>query len=72
MNQLGLLADGVAFSARDRFVLMLSALVHDVDHPGHSNLFEVRIKSSLALLYNDQSVLEMHHLALAFNIMSQR
>lgn len=37
---------------------------------GHNNAFEVRSKSSLALLYNDQNVLEMHHLALAFNIMS--
>jgi hypothetical protein len=38
--------------------------------PGHNNAFEVRSKSSLALLYNDQNVLEMHHLAIAFNIMS--
>ena len=30
----------------------------------------MRSKSSLALLYNDQNVLENHHLSLAFNIMS--
>jgi len=57
-------------SDKERFMLMLAALVHDVDHPGHSNFFEVASRSSLALLYNDQSVLENHHLALAFNIMS--
>lgn len=57
------------FTERERFQLMLSALCHDIDHPGHSNRFEVATKSSLALLYNDQSVLENHHLTLAFNIM---
>ena len=41
----------------------------DVDHPGHNNSFEVQLQSSLALLYNDTSVLENHHLSLAFNIM---
>lgn len=41
----------------------------DIDHPGHNNSFEVRQQTSLALLYNDQSVLENHHLSLAFNIM---
>jgi len=43
-----------------------------VDHPGLNNHFEVCTKSSLSLLYNDQSVLENHHLALAFSIMSNR
>lgn len=31
----------------------LSAAAHDVDHPGHNNLFESKTKSKLAMLYND-------------------
>jgi len=68
---LGLLHDSY-FTDKERFVLMLAALVHDLDHPGNNNAFEVQKKSSLALLYNDQSVLENHHLSLAFNIMENR
>jgi cAMP-specific phosphodiesterase 4 len=55
-------------SDKERFMLMLAALVHDVDHPGHSNFFEVASRSSLALLYNDQSVLENHHIALHHSV----
>ena len=53
------------------FSLLLSALVHDVDHPGNTNLFEVNTKSELALLYNDQAVLENHHCSVAFRLMRQ-
>lgn len=72
LMKLDLISSENILSERERFIIMLSALVHDVDHPGHNNYFEVRTKSSLALLYNDQSVLENHHLALAFNIMSNK
>ena len=51
------------------FAIMLSAVVHDIDHPGNSNLFETNSKSELALLYNEQSVLENHHCSMAFRIM---
>jgi len=51
------------------FSVMLSAVVHDIDHPGNSNLYEINSKSELALLYNEQSVLESHHCSMAFRIM---
>ncbi len=51
------------------FSIMLSAVVHDIDHPGNSNLYEINSKSELALLYNEQSVLENHHCSMAFRIM---
>ena len=54
------------FSPLNIFVIMLCALVHDVDHPGNTNLFEINSSSELALLYNDQSVLENHHCSTAF------
>jgi cAMP-specific phosphodiesterase 4/calcium/calmodulin-dependent 3',5'-cyclic nucleotide phosphodiesterase len=33
--------------------LLISAGAHDVDHPGHNNVFEAKTKSKLATLYND-------------------
>ncbi|CDW84348.1 3 5-cyclic nucleotide phosphodiesterase family protein [Stylonychia lemnae] len=46
--------------------LVISAAAHDVDHPGNNNLFEIKSKSKLATLYNDQAVLENHHTATFF------
>jgi hypothetical protein len=54
-----------------RFGLLLSALVHDIHHPGNTNLFEINNKSELAIIYNDQSVLENHHCATAFRLMNR-
>ncbi|KDO33651.1 hypothetical protein SPRG_19267 [Saprolegnia parasitica CBS 223.65] len=53
----------------DRFGCLLAALCHDIDHPGHSNVFEVNSKSGLALLHNDDAVLERHHAATTFRLL---
>lgn len=45
---------------------VIAALAHDVDHPGLSNGFLVNSVDEMALLYNDQSVLENHHVAQTF------
>ncbi len=45
--------------------------VHDFDHRGFNNAFEVNSKSELAIRYNDASVLENHHVAATFAIMRQ-
>jgi cAMP-specific phosphodiesterase 4 len=50
----------------DIFFSLLSGAAHDMDHPGTNNAFEMKSKSKLALLYNDQSVLEHHHAASFF------
>jgi len=47
---------------------MIAAAGHDVDHPGHNNMFEMKNKSVLATIYNDKSVLENHHVATLFKI----
>eukprot|EP00347_Sterkiella_histriomuscorum_P012408 403368693 len=46
--------------------LFISSAAHDVDHPGNNNVFETKTRSKLALLYNDQAVLENHHAATFF------
>ena len=48
------------------FAVLLSAAVHDVEHPGKTNAFHVKLRTELAVTYNDVSVLENHHLAHAF------
>lgn len=52
------------------FGLMISCITHDIDHPGNTNSFERKIKSNLALMYNDNSVLENHHCATTFYILN--
>lgn len=53
------------------FALLFAALMHDVDHPGNNNEFEINSKSPLALIYNDTSVLESHHASLAFRLLEK-
>jgi hypothetical protein len=53
------------------YAFLLSALVHDVDHPGKTNLFEINSGSPLAMLYNDASVLENHHCSIGFELMQK-
>mmetsp|Transcript_48086 Transcript_48086/g.120215 ORF Transcript_48086/g.120215 Transcript_48086/m.120215 type:complete len:345 (+) Transcript_48086:3-1037(+) len=50
------------------FALIVSALCHDLEHPGVNNPFLVASRSDLATLYNDRSVLENHHCCRAFQL----
>eukprot|EP00002_Diphylleia_rotans_P024446 TRINITY_DN4827_c0_g1_i1.p1 TRINITY_DN4827_c0_g1~~TRINITY_DN4827_c0_g1_i1.p1 ORF type:complete len:586 (+),score=106.82 TRINITY_DN4827_c0_g1_i1:68-1825(+) len=52
----------------DFLALMVSAIVHDIDHRGCNNAFEVNTCSALALKYNDISVLENHHVSFLFTL----
>jgi hypothetical protein len=54
------------------FAVIFSALIHDLDHPGNTNAFEVNSMSQRAVLYNDQSVLENHHCSSAFRLMDKK
>ncbi|KAI9756849.1 MAG: hypothetical protein M4579_003685 [Chaenotheca gracillima] len=47
----------------DALTLLISAIGHDVGHPGVNNAFLVTLNAPLAQLYNDQSVLESFHCA---------
>ena len=50
------------------FSILISALVHDIGHPGNNNLFEINTCSELACRYNDLSVLEQFHCHLSFEL----
>lgn len=50
---------------------LIAALGHDVDHPGHTNGFEIVSGSQLALLYSDESVLERHHAYTTFRLIAK-
>lgn len=47
----------------DALALLVSAIGHDVGHPGVNNFFLVKLNAPLAQLYNDNSVLEAFHCA---------
>ena len=49
--------------------ILVAAAVHDFDHPGVTNNFLVSTSHQLAILYNDRSVLENHHVASAWKLM---
>ncbi|XP_014227076.1 cAMP-specific 3',5'-cyclic phosphodiesterase isoform X4 [Trichogramma pretiosum] len=57
------------FTALEITAALFAATIHDVDHPGLTNQFLINSSSELALMYNDESVLENHHLAVAFKLL---
>ena len=59
------------FSPLEVLAALFAAAVHDADHPGVTNQFLVNTQSDLALMYNDISVLENHHVATAFKQLRQ-
>lgn len=59
------------FDMNDRVASLLAAAVHDLNHPGRTNAFLCNSNNDLAILYNDQAVLEHHHVSLAFQLTRQ-
>jgi hypothetical protein len=58
-----------ALTSLDTFSLVIAAVMHDYRHKGVNNVFLVETRDPLALMHNDQSVLERHHAAEAFLLM---
>ncbi|KAK7070350.1 hypothetical protein SK128_004347 [Halocaridina rubra] len=57
------------FTSLEILAAIFAAAIHDVDHPGLTNQYLINSSSELALMYNDESVLENHHLAVAFKLL---
>lgn len=55
----------------DMYALMVSALCHDVAHPGFTTPFLVETRHELAVRYNDASPLEAMHCSKLFDICNQ-
>lgn len=54
-----------------RFLLMVSTLVHDVDHPGNDNQWEIKTQSSLAHRFDNKSVLEQRSVEVTRQLLSR-
>eukprot|EP00298_Acanthocystis_sp_HF-20_P016659 c21545_g3_i1.p1 GENE.c21545_g3_i1~~c21545_g3_i1.p1 ORF type:complete len:474 (+),score=162.42 c21545_g3_i1:61-1482(+) len=48
---------------------LVSAGIHDYDHPGTNNNFLIRTNHELALRYNNRSVLENHHASAGLQVL---
>ena len=59
------------FSPLEVLAALFAAAIHDVDHPGFTNQYLVNTNSDLALMYNDISVLENHHLSTGFKLLRE-
>jgi hypothetical protein len=56
-------------STVDIMCCYIAAIIHDYDHPGYSNVYLINIQDEMSILYNDQRVLENHHLAKAWELL---
>uniref|UniRef100_A0A8C1LUT9 Phosphodiesterase n=1 Tax=Cyprinus carpio TaxID=7962 RepID=A0A8C1LUT9_CYPCA len=59
------------FTDLEIMAALFASAIHDVDHPGFTNQFLINTNSELALMYNDASVLENHHLAVGFKLLQE-
>lgn len=51
---------------------LISSSIHDFQHPGLNNAFLMNSTHDLAVLYNDTSVLENHHVAASFALLRDK
>ncbi|XP_068541996.1 dual specificity calcium/calmodulin-dependent 3',5'-cyclic nucleotide phosphodiesterase 1A isoform X5 [Anas acuta] len=51
--------------------MIFAAAIHDYEHTGTTNNFHIQTRSDVAILYNDRSVLENHHVSAAYRLMQE-
>ncbi|XP_062813152.1 dual specificity calcium/calmodulin-dependent 3',5'-cyclic nucleotide phosphodiesterase 1A isoform X2 [Anolis carolinensis] len=57
------------FTDLEILAFIFGTSIHDYDHPGTTNHFHVATRSETAILYNDKSVLENHHVSAVYHLM---
>lgn len=62
---------GITSDPLTRFAVVFSALIHDVDHMGVSNMQLVKEKDPLAKLYRDKSVAEQNSIDIAWDLLME-
>jgi hypothetical protein len=60
-----------SFSNLDILTMLVTAIMHDYQHPGVNNNYEMRTQSDRALLYNDQAILENFHCTSFFRLIKE-
>ncbi|KAL7989918.1 hypothetical protein Chor_012584 [Crotalus horridus] len=55
----------------EALAIIFAAAIHDYEHTGTTNSFHIQTKSDTAILYNDRSVLENHHISAVFRMMQE-
>jgi len=63
------LTELIYLNTLDILSIVISALLHDIGHPGLNNNFQINSQSELALIYNDKSVLENYHISEASKLL---
>lgn len=53
------------------FGLLVSAVCHDANHDGFTNVYNVKAETPLGILFKNQSVMETHHCQVAINVISK-
>ena len=56
----------------EKIGVLVSAICHDVCHPGRSNAFLAATHDPIAIRFGNQSILEHHSIAVTFDIMKHR
>ena len=67
----GGLKDVLKLDNLEQMSCLISAAMHDFDHPGVNSVFLVNMNDEKAVRHNDASVLENHHLAMSFSLMRE-
>ena len=60
---------GITSDPLTQFSCIFSAVIHDVDHPGVTNITLIAEKTELAERYNNKSVAEQNSVDLAWNLL---
>jgi len=57
------------FASLEVYTLLLAAALHDIQHPGTNNNYQVNARTELARIYNDYAVLENMHASRACKLL---